>query len=118
MINQGLPDISFAFCANRAGVTSKEVLDYDIRPALLPNDKSSITVYVSEGDDLVDVPLARHMIGKYMPTTRVRCVVDRAKGGFHGRWLYALPVHMLCRENEHTRQCLDVLVEGLLQQRV
>ena len=117
VINQGLPDISFAFCANRAGVTSKEVMDYDPRLALLPNNKSSITVYVSEGDDLVDVPLAQHMIDKYMPTVEVRCVVDRTKGGFHGRWLYALPVHMLCCKNKHTRRCLNVLVEGLQQQR-
>ena len=29
VINQGGPDLSFAFCANRAGVTFKEIIDYD-----------------------------------------------------------------------------------------
>ena len=31
ILNGSGPDISFAFCANRAGVTSKEILDYDPR---------------------------------------------------------------------------------------
>lgn len=101
-INQVGPDISFAFCGNRAGHGSKEVLDYD--PRCSGHCLGGIGVYMSAGDLLVDVHLARHILEKHVAPRPPSCdhsteerahvqfCVDNTHNSFHGRWL----VEMWC----------------------
>ena len=117
VINQVGPDLSFAFCGNRAGVSTKEVLDYD--PRVHDQCKGGIAVYMSANDMLVDIGLARHVLQTHVvpphtraeinqgktdpiPTTDalltsdrlqnthdyyVQFCVDSTLNSFHGRWL-------------------------------
>lgn len=106
VINQHGPDLSFAFAANRAGVTNLEVFDYDptsFGQCCGHNHKGGngggeggegseeavrgVGVYLSEGDVLVDPALAKHILNKHLPPAAVTCVVDDAPLSPHGRWL-------------------------------
>ena len=46
-------------------------------------------VYMSEGDVLLDMDLARHILAKHV-TCPVHVVVDRTPRSLHGRWLVEL----------------------------
>ena len=56
--------MSFAFCGNRAGVGTREVLDYD--PRLAGQCAGGISVYMSKDDVLVDVELGKYILGKHI----------------------------------------------------
>jgi len=110
------PDLSFGFCCNRAGVATKEVLNFD--PQALGQCRAGLAIYVSQDDTLIDIPLARHILRKHTqydgrctpiaetyscananpvmvpqldpaaaPACGVEFVVDNTPKSFHGRWL-------------------------------
>lgn len=96
VINAQGPDLSFAFCANRAGVTPKEILDFDPteygqclgsarRKSLMGHN---ICVYLSKDDILVDIPLARQILNTYLKSAHLE--IDNTSNSFHGRWLVEL----------------------------
>jgi hypothetical protein len=64
IINSVNPDMSFAFCGNRAGFGSKEVLNYDPRSA--GQCQGGINVYMSAFDLLVDVDLAKYILQRHL----------------------------------------------------
>jgi hypothetical protein len=110
-INACRPDISFAYCANRAGVTVREVLDFD--PRRSGQCLGGLGVYMSFDDILLDAQLASHVLNnaglahQFFPGaggsggggsesallqdgSHVQLVVDSTPRSFHGRWLLEL----------------------------
>jgi hypothetical protein len=110
-INWASPDLSFAFAANRAGVTTREVLDY--APHLARQCVTGITAYMSEGDVLLDVPLAQALLERHSPSGQ--CVVDKPPDGvgFHGRWLVECWLGGLVWGAPCASRCVDGLLSRL-----
>jgi pimeloyl-ACP methyl ester carboxylesterase len=121
VINQVGPDLSFAFCGNRAGFSTKEILDYD--PRQQGQCMGGIGVYMSENDMLVDVHLARHILENHvvpLATRRsaednkfVQFCIDPTDNSFHGRWL----VEMWCLGVLWGAPCANRCL-GLLEQKL
>lgn len=96
IINTVSPDLSFAFCGNRAGVSIKEVINYD--PRKFGQCLGGMNFYVSAYDVLLDVKLARYILLNNVDPNLVetidggdanstRLITDNAANSFHGRWL-------------------------------
>jgi len=80
-INQIGPDLSFAFCGNRAGVTTKEIMDYDLNAV-----SGNLSVYVAQNDLLLDIPLAerlahRHQDRRYYANAARAAAAPADEGG-------------------------------------
>jgi hypothetical protein len=116
-INQVGPDLSFAFCGNRAGNGTKEILDYD--PCINNQCMGGISVYMSAHDQLVDVDLARHILVKdVIPldsprSSHVQLCVDRTEDSFHGRWLVEIWCGGLLWGAPCATNCLNLLSSRL-----
>jgi hypothetical protein len=115
-INRSSPDMSFAFCGNRAGVSAKEAIDYDVTGGDGAQCGGGVTVYMSADDPLADVHLARDTI-KRVAGEKGTVFGDTTMHAFHGRWLVELWFggyfwHAPCCNN-----CFNVLFSKLRQSR-
>ena len=110
--------MSFAFCGNRAGNGTKEILNYD--PCQQDQCRGGISVYLSAQDQLVDVDLARHILMKDVApldgphcSSHVQLCVDRTVDSFHGRWLVEIWCGGLFWGAPCASTCLSLLEERL-----
>ena len=101
--------MSFAFCANRAGVTNKEVLDYN--PVAYGQCSKGLVSYMADGDVLLDVHLGKAILHRYAPSAEI--VVDEARIGFHGRWLVEIWSGGLLWGAPCAQRCIDGLLSRL-----
>mmetsp|Transcript_58467 Transcript_58467/g.117388 ORF Transcript_58467/g.117388 Transcript_58467/m.117388 type:complete len:515 (+) Transcript_58467:70-1614(+) len=121
IINQQGPDLSFAFCANRAGVTQKEIMDFDPtlagqclgRPLASTSCRGAgVRVFLSEGDVLLDVPLARSILNRFVPGAVLE--VDSRPKSFHGCWLVELWMGgQWLWEAPGASRCIGLMLHGL-----
>jgi hypothetical protein len=121
-INQAGPDISFGFCGNRAGHSTKEVMDYD--PRLSGQCTGGIGVYMSGDDILADAGLARYVLEKenmLMPLSCksqhkdefVQFYEDSTVNSFHGRWLVEIWSLGLLWDSPCASACMGLLYKNL-----
>lgn len=121
LINQIGPDLSFAFCGNRAGFSTKEILDYN--PRKYDQCLGGIGVYMSSNDLLVDVSLARHILethvvplaarGSVEDYKFVQFCIDPTDNSFHGRWLVEMWCFGVWWAAPCASRCLDLLMHDL-----
>lgn len=109
IINALGPDICMAFCANRAGISSHEVLSFN--PQVYGQCRDGVSAYFAEGDVLVDTSLARELLQNVVP--KASCVVDRTWCSFHSRWLVELWLVGPAWAAPCASQCLHLLLRGL-----
>lgn len=140
VINQAGPDMSFAFCGNRAGFSTKEILDFD--PREFGQCLGGLGVYVSSDDVLVDADLAKYVlethVGRIVSNGNgnsnnclisqesdpfnisdgyVHFVVDETLDSFHGRWLVEIWFAGLITGSPCANYCAQFLYKHLLPEK-